>query len=164
MPRPGVEGHGETVYLVSCVKEKRATRAPAKDLYISAWFRKARAYVESTGRPWRMLSARYGLLGPESAVRPYDRTLQSLSPAERRTWADGVLVAFDAEFDDVATVELLAGEQYRQFLQPALEARGIAVLVPMAGLRIGEQMAWLDQHTHRGSDSQEPSSGDLLGS
>ena len=43
-----MEDRGETVYLVSCVKEKRATRSPAKDLYTSPWFRvkeKAREYV-----------------------------------------------------------------------------------------------------------------------
>ena len=157
-----MQAPGETVILVSCVKEKRATRALAKDLYVSAWFRKARAYVESTGRPWRILSARYGLLDPEKTVRPYDRMLEALPSSERRAWANGVLAAFDDEFDGVASVELLAGEQYREFLQPGLEARGTVVLVPMAGLRIGEQMAWLGQRTHRPGDGDEPLSEDLL--
>ncbi|MCY3703921.1 MAG: hypothetical protein OXH08_00225 [Gammaproteobacteria bacterium] len=155
-------GGGATVYLVSCVKEKRATRALAKDLYISAWFRKARAYVEGTDRPWRILSARYGLLDPGRPVRPYDRMLEGLPRAERRAWADRVLAAFHAEFPDVSTVELLAGERYREFLQPALEARSVVVQVPMAGLRIGEQMAWLDRRVRR-RDADELASGDLLG-
>ncbi len=46
-----MEDRGETVYLVSCVKEKRATRSPAKDLYTSPWFRKAREYVERRDGP-----------------------------------------------------------------------------------------------------------------
>ena len=35
-------------------------------------------------------------------------------------------------------------------------------IVPMAGLRIGEQMAWLGQRTHRPGDGDEPLSEDLL--
>ena len=41
-----------TLYLVSCVKTKRHTLAPAKNLYVSPWFRKAKAVVEKTGDPW----------------------------------------------------------------------------------------------------------------
>ena len=153
---------GETVILVSCVKEKRATRALGRDLYVSPWFRKARAYVEGTGRPWRILSARYGLLDPAKTVRPYDRLLEALSRAERRTWADGVLTALQTEFPDVRTVELLAGERYREFLQPDLEARGVVVRVPMAGLRIGQQMAWLDERVRGAEEGGQPAPGDLL--
>ena len=158
-----MQAPGETVILVSCVKEKRATRALAKDLYVSAWFRKARAYVESTGCPWRILSARYGLLDPEKTVRPYDRMLEALPSSERRAWANGVLAAFDSELPGVSTVELLAGERYREFLQSDLRARGVVVRVPMAGLRIGEQMAWLARHTRGEAGSDEAPSGDLLG-
>ena len=35
--------------LVSSVKTKLPRRAPAKELYASAWFRKARAVVEARG-------------------------------------------------------------------------------------------------------------------
>jgi hypothetical protein len=53
-----------TVYLVSCVSKKRTTPIPARDLYISDWFLKARDHVESTGSPWFILSAEYGLISP----------------------------------------------------------------------------------------------------
>ena len=161
MPRVDSAGADIGLYVVSCVKEKRATRAPARDLYTSPWFRKARAYVESTGRPWRILSARYGLVGPETTIRPYDKTLNGLPARERRAWADDVLATFDADLADADSVALLAGEAYREFLQPGLEARGVTVSVPMAGLRIGEQMAWLDEQVRR-SETDEPPSGDLL--
>src|SRR5690606_9611227 len=36
-------------YWVSCVSGKLSRPAPAKDLYISDWFLKARRYVESKG-------------------------------------------------------------------------------------------------------------------
>ena len=37
------------IYLVACVKGKLPRPAPAKDLYTSPWFRKARQYVEQSG-------------------------------------------------------------------------------------------------------------------
>lgn len=50
-----------TVFLVSCVKRKRTSAAPARDLYISDWFVKARRYVERRRARWFILSAEYGL-------------------------------------------------------------------------------------------------------
>lgn len=41
---------------------------------------------------------------------------------------------------------ILAGDRYREFLTPMLQARGMRVDVPMQGLRIGEQLRWLDRH------------------
>ena len=52
------------VVLVGCVKSKRDHPSPASDLYTSALFRKARAYAESTGGPWYVLSAEHGLVEP----------------------------------------------------------------------------------------------------
>ena len=43
-----------------------------------------------------------------------------------------------------------------------LEALGVVVRVPMAGLRIGEQMAWLDRRVRNAEDADEPGPGDLL--
>ena len=57
-----------TVYLVSCVSGKKRGRLPAQDLYESAWFKKARAYVEARGACWFILSAEHGLLHPEAHV------------------------------------------------------------------------------------------------
>ncbi len=61
---------GHTLFLVSCVKTKRNTLAPARDLYVSPWFLKARDLVERTGDSWRILSTQHGLLHPDEEVRP----------------------------------------------------------------------------------------------
>ena len=41
--------HYNRIYLVACVKRKLPRPAPARDLYTSDWFRKARQYVEQSG-------------------------------------------------------------------------------------------------------------------
>ena len=145
---PAASRARHALYLVSCVKTKRNTCASAKDLYVSPWFRKARAFVEKTGDPWRILSAEYGLLHPDQEVRPYERTLNAMRIKERRAWATGVLAHIETCLDGVDTVVFLAGQRYREFLEPALRSRSLAVSVPMIGLSQGRQMQWLDARLH----------------
>ncbi len=67
-----------SLYLVSCVSQKLPVSAPAKDLYTSPLFCKARSYVERKGQPWFILSAKHGLLHPDQPVAPYDLTLNTM--------------------------------------------------------------------------------------
>jgi hypothetical protein len=63
------------VCLVSCVSSKAVRALPARDLYISALFIKARAYVESLRCPWFILSAEHGLVHPDAVIAPTRRPL-----------------------------------------------------------------------------------------
>ena len=110
---------------------------------MSALFTKSRAYVEKLGHPWFILSAQYGLVHPETVVAPYERTLNTMNVRERRVWARRVLDQLEPHLDGVRSVTFLAGQRYRQDLEPGLRERGIDVTVPMEGLRIGEQLNWL---------------------
>lgn len=134
---------GTELYLVSCVKTKGPKPTPAKDLYASPWFRKARAYAEKTAHPWHILSAQYGLVHPERVIRPYEKTLKTMPVAKRRAWAETVLADLEPSLTGVGTVVFLAGQVYREFLAPALRDRGLTVHVPMAGLSQGRQLSWL---------------------
>lgn len=143
-------GNTNTVYWLSCVSQKRTAPAAAKDLYISDLFSKARSYIESTGAPWFILSAKYGLISPESVIAPYDLTLNKMAIADRRQWADRVLDQLDKQGLDPQRIVMLAGARYREFLTPALKTMGVEVYVPMEGLRIGEQLRWLGEQVQRG--------------
>lgn len=133
------------LYLVSCVSAKRPRRERAKDLYASPWFVKARAYVEKMGQPWFVLSAQHGLLHPETVISPYEQTLNAMGVAARRAWASKVLGQLQPLLVDVQSLVFLAGQRYLEYLEPALRAYGIAVTIPMQGLRIGKQLQWLDR-------------------
>lgn len=132
-----------TVYLVSCVGQKRSAPARARDLYTSDWFQKARAYVYVKGGRWYILSAEHGLLEPEAVAAPYEKTLNRMSVGERRAWARRVFDALAPRLRGVDRVVVLAGERYREFLIGQIRTLGIATEVPMAGLKIGEQLHWL---------------------
>lgn len=136
--------------LVSCVKTKLDRPAPARDLYrCSNWFRKVLAVVECRGWPWRILSARYGLVHPDRTIQPYEKTLKTMRAPERRAWAAGVIKALDPLLDDGSRVVFLAGKSYREHLEPHLRRRGIAVCVPMEGLAQGQQLSWLARQACR---------------
>ncbi|MCY3810549.1 MAG: hypothetical protein OXH15_01980 [Gammaproteobacteria bacterium] len=127
------------LFLVSRVKTKRSRPGKAKEIYVSDWFRKARALVEREGCAWRILSAKYGLVHPDDVIEPYEKTLVAMRAAERRNWAGTVLEALEPCLAEADRVVFLAGERYRELLEPSLRSRGIVVDVPMRGLSQGRQ-------------------------
>lgn len=139
MQRTGVP----VLHLVSCVSKKAAAPAPARDLYLSDWFRKARAFVESRGGPWYVLSAKYGLVHPDEIIEPYDDTLTTMPISARKAWAERVARQLELEGFHARTIVVLAGRRYREFLMPTLQRMADTVEVPMEGLGTGRQLAWL---------------------
>lgn len=169
MSRPS-ESERETVVLVACVKGKGATPSPARDLYQSDWFRKARAYAEAVGDRWYILSAKYGLVPPDAVIAPYEKTLKRMPAHERRIWGQWVVTDLlsvltgtterDGSRDwrkrhslpSAAPVScrlvILAGADYRTPLLEALALRegwDIDVETPLAGKGIGQQLQWMNK-------------------
>ncbi len=136
-----------SLVLVSCVKSKLARSAPAQDLYTSTLFTGGRSFARSTGAPWYILSAKYGLVHPDEVIVPYDYTLNRLGVADRSAWARDVLVDLLPKTKGCQTVVFLAGVRYREFLIGPLEENGLNVTIPMYGLSFGQQLAWLAEHT-----------------
>lgn len=125
------------VVLVACCGSKLPHAAPAQDLYVSDLFRKSRAYAEAFGCAWYVLSAKHGLLLPGQVVAPYDLTLNRMTRPELMAWEASVLEQWRAvQADDVV---MLAGRLYRGWTPRASGT----FTVPMQGLSIGHQKAWL---------------------
>ena len=133
------------VGLVACAAAKLDRPAPARDLYTSPLYRKARAYVEATCDLWFILSAAHGLVRPDTVLEPYDVTLARLPAADRRRWTDHVRQQLAAQLADRADREVvvLAGRHYRGWIDTLPDTCTWTVSVPMAGLGIGQQLAWL---------------------
>ena len=98
-----------TFFLVSCVSKKHSRPLPARSLYCSDWFNKARQYVERQRYPSFILSAKYGLVRPDEIISPYDVTLNNMNNAERFAWAEGVSVQLRRLCHSGDTVVFLAG-------------------------------------------------------
>ena len=138
---PGVSAD---IAFVSCVKTKRDHACAAKALYVSDWFLKARKFVEGLGCDWYILSAKHGLVHPDTKIQPYDLTLKNMRVAQRRKWSEQVLSQIMDIAPSSASLCFLAGMDYREFLVGPLRDAGMSIAVPMKGLRQGEQKAWLD--------------------
>lgn len=133
----------KNIVLISCASAKLPHKSRARDLYVSALFQKNLAYALSLA-PDRIfiLSAKYGLLGLEQEIEPYDVSLNQMNVASVRVWASMVLrqLAEQADLEQDLFI-FLAGDKYRKYLVPHLRK----VRVPLEGLRIGEQLRRLNQ-------------------
>jgi hypothetical protein len=131
------------IALVACVSKKSPRPSPAQDLYISDWFRKASMYARRVASEWYILSAKYGLVSPDTTIEPYDETLNRMPAAARRTWARRVLKDLSQVLHPDDHVVILAGKRYRENLVIPIRRMGCSVEIPMEGLGIGKQLSWL---------------------
>jgi hypothetical protein len=133
------------IALVACVKTKKPMPMPAQDLYRSDWFRKASTYAMRVADEWHILSAKHGLVAPDTVIEPYDETLNRMPVAARRAWAKRVLEDLDRVLQPGDHVVILAGVRYRENLVNPIQEMGCNVEIPMQGLLFGEQKSWLKQ-------------------
>ena len=117
----------------------------ARDLYKSSWFAKASELADRRADQWFILSAKHGLLDPDRVIAPYDLSLKSMTAAGRRIWAKGVLRSLLPRLKGSDDVVFLAGNVYRENLVSPIREHGCGVEEPMEGLRIGEQLNWLNE-------------------
>lgn len=154
---PGEEAvrGGPDVVLVGCVKTKAGRPCPAKDLYISPLFTGRRRYAERSGRPWFILSAAYGLVKPDEVIQPYEQRVDDLDREARTAW--GRQVTSDLLYRmgslDALVVEIHAGAAYVEAVRASLEAASARLVTPLAGLRLGEQLAWYKTEAPAGASS-----------
>jgi hypothetical protein len=132
------------VVLVGCVKSKVDHPAPARDLYTSALFSKERAYAESSGVPWFVLSAEHGLVAPSQVIEPYELHLSTTPRSYRAGWGDRVVADLASTMGDLEgkTVEVHAGAGYVEAIRGGLAAAGATMVEPLSGLTMGERLAW----------------------
>lgn len=155
VPAAWIVHHVTVVALVACSKSKLDEPAAAGDLYTGQLFQAARAWSERYADRWLILSARYGLVGPNIWIEPYNLTLNAMSQSQRRGWANRVLDQWryrqvtdrlpDPHVGETMVV-FLAGAAYREHLVGTLRRAGYVVVAPLQGLGYGQQVAWLQQH------------------
>lgn len=142
------------IVLVGCGKQKQASGTwPARDLYTSTLFKKARAWAEAVGDRWFIVSGKYGLLAPDSPVAVYDSRI--LRPDQE--WASRVawsLLTWGVPWhigDPPHEVVILAGAAYakplttslRQGGRPCAAALPCRVTLPLRGMGIGDRLHYL---------------------
>lgn len=137
------EALAEVVAIVACAQEKAAVeKAPAKDLYASSTFRMAAAAATKLGNgAWAILSAKHGLIAPETEVETYECALPKAPAVYRKAWAAAVAEQIEAAVRGVRTkFVVLCGSAYRAAFE-AVQVFGSSAVqweCPVAGFEIGE--------------------------
>lgn len=151
-PRITAELPDRDLVLVGCVKSKRSSGAPAKDLYTSDYFVKMRTYAEATRLPWFILSAEHGLVRPNEWLEPYERYLPETSDDYRRAWGVKVAVQLEEAVGPLAglVVDVHAGGVYVGSLRGPLQQRGVQVIDQLSGLSFGRRLSWYLQREGAG--------------
>ncbi len=141
---PETPARAAGLLLVTCVKTKLDRPAAARDLYTSPLFRKQRSYAENSGLPWFILSAEHGLVGPDEWLAPYERYLPDMPLSYRTAWGMWVSERLEMLAGPLngRIVEIHASSSYLGALQGPLTAKGARILDPLAGLTMGERLAW----------------------
>jgi hypothetical protein len=148
-----------TLLLVTCVKEKLAEPAAAQDLYVSSLFKKESAYAERSGVPWFILSAEHGLVAPHEWLAPYERYLPDTPMSYRKVWGMWVTERLELLTRTLRgqTIEIHAGSAYVDALRGPFASKGATLLEPLAGLTLGQRLAWYrDRALEREGDAALP--------
>jgi len=129
------------IYLIACSATKLDKAAPACDLYQGQAFKAARKLAEKSRAEYWILSAKHGLIHPDTVTEPYNDYLGAMTKAQRTQWGAMVCEQIKAAGLTSRAAVILAGKHYAapiSHLFPALN-------LPLAGLGIGQQLRKLKQ-------------------
>ena len=129
------------IYLIACSATKLDRAASARDLYQGQAFKAARQIAEQNRADYWILSAKHGLIHPDTITAPYNDYLGAMTKAQRQAW--GLMVCEQIKAAGLAgqPALILAGKHYAapvSHLFPTLS-------LPLAGLGIGQQLRKLKQ-------------------
>lgn len=133
------------IYLVACGKRKRKYTTVAKDMYTSVLFRLINENIAD--KVWYILSAKHGLLTPDTVIDPYNLSLGEIQVEDRLLWGERCIEDLLSYHRHDFEVVILAGKMYRKYITPSLERHYISYTIPLDGLGIGKQQKYLKENT-----------------
>lgn len=134
------------IVFIARTKKKQDHPCKAKEMYRpSQLFRGGWKYAESL-KPDAIyiLSAKYGLLNPETIIEPYEKTLIMEKDAQIRRWS--IMVANQIKKEGINRMDhavFLCGKPYRKYIQNLFPNHS----APVSHLGIGKQMQFYKEHT-----------------
>lgn len=145
--------HAARMILIGCGKRKSPNPCRADAMYRGSLFVKRLEYANRSGWPFFIVSAKYGLIPPDTLIAPYNLRIADLDRLDLSAWSLGVAQALVSQlfepFDPRRfLVELHMGSDYAEPLRSILPAVGINYDWPVRGMSQGEQMHW---YTHSAS-------------
>ena len=137
------------IVFIGCVKNKKSYGTIACELYDSTFFDKCLQYAKSLNpSDIYILSAKYGLVQLDEFIEPYDKTLNTMSKAERTYWANMVYKQLtDLGIDFTDEIVWLCGSKYRNELIKYFTNSKC----PLEGMGIGCQLSFMTKELNKSS-------------
>ncbi len=134
------------IIVVGCGRKKKRSVAQARTLYVSDRFRTCRAVAETLSAQYLILSARHGLIAPETTLDPYELDLGALSEESKRSWADSAL-DYLYRTNKGAPITLLAAGTYGESIMEGNAHRTelLPISAPLANIDTRHHQDWLNQ-------------------
>ena len=133
------------IAIISCSKTKRAGVHKAQDLYTSLRFNLSWEYANKHFDCVYILSAKHGLLDPETRIRDYNFSMAEMSAEERRSWSRRVAVTLEEYTSPSDELSFFCGIPYREHVIALLTEKGFSCESPLRGLPFGRQTQWLQK-------------------
>jgi len=123
--------------LIACSKTKAKKRCKASEMYTGAMFQLSVRLMEKWKCPYMIISAKYGLIDPDTIINPYELKMTDLTMPQREEMAKKINAGLKSRLRKDEIVLCLMGIEYMLF------ARDIPVLMPMVGMGIGRRLQFL---------------------
>lgn len=133
-----------SVYLISCGKRKSDTPCMASDMYNSERFVQLKNLAILTKHEWYIISAKHGLLKPDTIIDPYDMCIDSFSIDQQRTWARKVVQSIGT-IAIGAKIVVWADGVYSKLLRDEFDTVGIEADFPLSNLKSDDQAKYLQE-------------------
>lgn len=125
--------------LISCGKSKLNYKAKAKELYIGDLFKKSLEYSIKNYDKTFILSAKYGLVGLNDIIEPYNLTFKNFKEAEKKRWSFKVYNQIINNINSDDNIYWHCGINYRKYIARVLPNKQF---IPLEGLGLLKQLSW----------------------
>lgn len=124
---------GERIALIACSKSKKPYSCPARDLYQGQLFKKSYRVASQICDYIYILSAKYGLVHPQTIIQPYNKTLSKFTKNEKQYWQQTIKQQMNKEGFMLPLI-FFASREY---------CAGFDGQKPLLGLKYGECLSLL---------------------
>lgn len=143
-----MENLNKVLIIIPCGKSKiwdknpSAGKKPARDVYISSYFKLCRQYAEKFSDGWAILSGKYGIIHPDFIIdENYDMILKANNKFKNKIRKQ--LKTFISR--GFASFISLCGENYSELLEEILNSFNLKLIAPLKGVNIGVRQKMLKE-------------------
>ena len=133
----------KTIIVVGCTKKKKSYPCKASEMYSeSVLFTKIIGYIESYySYEYRILSAKYGIITPDTEIEPYDICMKDVHRCNREY--SEMIKNIKLHLGSYDKIIAFCGQDYVKMLRIALPDK--CIIEPLKGMGIGQRLQFLKE-------------------